>query len=549
MPGVSYDPTNNPYSNPANYYSVFGAPPEGTGDVSGNTNSFNSSGTAFGTGTSGTPWINPGGYERTQAGSDYFLGYNNGAINLGAPGVSLSTSYLPNQSLMGSLMDTSLSSPYLPTSSLGSIFGNVGGFLNDPSQSLGSAYDYLTGLPGQASNWLTTLGNDPRSGLGQFGDLLNGGFNLFGQGATMFGNLFGGDGGAATGTGGTPRASGDSNWNFGSGGSGGGLSGLLSLLAAGGVGALNGFGTQSGVTTTSQAPWLAQQPYLMRGYDQASQLLNKGPQQFFPGQQVAGQSADTTGSQGMLRTGVNQATGNFDQLGQYLTGMATGAKPTIGAKTDYGQDQLLRDTIGGKFLDPATNPYLQKTFDLASRNVQNATDNQFGMAGRYSSENGPGGAYAHAAMTGQGDLATKLFGGAYADERGIQNDALKTALGYNVADTARDVAAGNLDLAGRRSGMDAVGAYANLNDSRLRNFDALNKSGQQQDIYDQRLIDAEKEKFDFGQNAPYEAIKRYMASIGGPTGSETSTPWEKNKTAETIGLIAQLLGLGGRAFA
>src|SRR5574340_335066 len=42
--------------------------------------------------------------------------------------------------------------------------------------------------------------------------------------------------------------------------------------------------SRTGVYTT---PWTAAQPYLQQGYNAASQLLNTGGQQYYPGQQVA----------------------------------------------------------------------------------------------------------------------------------------------------------------------------------------------------------------------------------------------------------------------
>lgn len=493
-------------------------------------------------GTAGyDPYYNPG----TVQGADYSLGFNNGTISLGAPGVNISSDYLNNpsggviNSLGGGVM---AGNQYVPTSSLGSIFGNIGGFLNDPSGSFNSAYDYLAGLPADVRSGFQSFVNDPRSGLARTGDFLSGsGMNLYNGATSVYDYLFGGgSSGQQSGAAGQQPG----GMLAGGGQQGGGLSGLLALLGAGGAAALNGFGTEQGVTTTSQAPWLAQQPYLMGGYERANQLLNGGGPQYFGGKQVADRSADTTGAGDMLRSQIGRTSGNFDQLGQYLTGMASGPKPGIGPQTDYGQAGLLRDTIGGKFLDPETNPYLKKTFDMAAGRVQSAVDSQFAGGGRMGS-----GAQAAAANAGYGDLATKIYGGAYDMERGIQNDALKTALGYNVADTQRDVSAGNLALAGNRQGMDAVGAYTNLNNAALQNFGALNASGQQQDIYNQSLINAEKEKFDFEQNAPWQNLQRYLASIQGNVGSETSTPFYRNKTNESLGLASNLLGLFGKAFA
>lgn len=98
---------------------------------------------------------------------------------------------------------------------------------------------------------------------------------------------------------------------------------------------------------------------------------------------------------------------------------------------------LLNQTIGGKFLDPESNPMLMSTYQQAAR----------GLADAYSTGTAPqlmsqaaqagalgGSAYGQAAAQSRyglgqnlANLATDIFGGAYNTERGLQNQAMQFA--------------------------------------------------------------------------------------------------------------------------
>lgn len=160
-------------------------------------------------------------------------------------------------------------------------------------------------------------------------------------------------------------------------GSGGGLGALIGA-AAGGLGAN---GKPAGqVTTTQDVPdW--QRPYIQQLMQQAQ--------------------------------GVYGANGPGNQS---LIGPAT---------------QQMQDTIGGKYLDPNTNPYLDQTYRHAAGLVNANVASTFENANRYGS-----GAHQGVLQEGLNNLATNIYGGNYQQERTRQQAASTAAPAFTTGAAA-----------------------------------------------------------------------------------------------------------------
>lgn len=107
-------------------------------------------------------------------------------------------------------------------------------------------------------------------------------------------------------------------------------------------------------TTTSSAPWEAQQPYLLKGFKAAGNLFDSGGfnQEYFPGQTVAGVTPATTQSWNMA------------------TNRATAGSPNLKAAQDYNLGILKGDFT-------ALNPLLSR--------AQQGVNSAYAQAGRYGS--------------------------------------------------------------------------------------------------------------------------------------------------------------------
>lgn len=122
--------------------------------------------------------------------------------------------------------------------------------------------------------------------------------------------------------------------------------------------------------------------------------------------------------------------------GPYTAGLTDTEKQGIASLRDLANTSFLRDTMSGKYLDPASNPYLSKTADIISRRM----GEQFGQAtdaidSRVNRQGFWGGS-AHQGMmdqarndlaTRQGEALNSLYGNAYNSERDRQFQALGSA--------------------------------------------------------------------------------------------------------------------------
>lgn len=89
-----------------------------------------------------------------------------------------------------------------------------------------------------------------------------------------------------------------------------------------------------------------------------------------------------------------------------------------------GQD-LVSQTLQGQFLSPNSNPYLQAQFNEGADQITNRLNTSFARSGRDLAAGRP------AAADDLGNFAANLYGNAYNMERGMQQNALNQAQGYD----------------------------------------------------------------------------------------------------------------------
>src|SRR5688572_19799190 len=133
--------------------------------------------------------------------------------------------------------------------------------------------------------------------------------------------------------------------------------------------------------TTSVSPPAFQLPYLQYGLGQAKSLYGQGAQVVPFSQQS-------------------------EQAIQGVTDRATGGSPLVGAAQQYAQKSLQGGFLG-------SNPYLDQTFEQARLATQGGLASEFARSGRNVS--------ASEGLRSQqmNDLATKIYGGAYGQERAL----------------------------------------------------------------------------------------------------------------------------------
>jgi hypothetical protein len=219
-------------------------------------------------------------------------------------------------------------------------------------------------------------------------------------------------------------------------------------------------GSMQGSQTSE--PWWAQAQRLHQEvYPEASRLYRSGPLQYYPGQTVATQSPYTH---------------------QAIENLATQGRPE--SLTGQGQAQFGK-TIAGDYLTLDSNPYLKSALSNTMNDIQGRVAGTFGTRGGNNY-----GSSAHQEWLGRNlmEAASPILNQNYQTERGRQ---------LNAAQLAPQIG--------------AAGATA------------LGQAGAMNDAYQQALINADKARFDFQQNAPWDALAKYQGILSGNLGSSTVT--------------------------
>lgn len=262
---------------------------------------------------------------------------------------------------------------------------------------------------------------------------------------------------------------------------------------------MSGGGGSTSTNTIQKAdPWSAAQPYLKGALaDAAKWYQGNAGRTFFPGSTVVPFSPFTEQALGM-----------------------TADRAMAGSPLIRSAQTNLQNTVEGDFLDPSSNPWLSRTFDLAAGKVRSAIDSQFNASGGY------GGSLHEGAMAENlGDLATKIYGGNYDAERTRQLQSM-----FFAPQMAQQDYFDAAQMAGVGS------AY----EGQAGNY----------------LSDAIK-RWEFSQNEPFMRLQQLASLInpiagqGGTTQSTTTQPSNSNTFSNVLGTglgltsLASALGLFG----
>jgi hypothetical protein len=207
--------------------------------------------------------------------------------------------------------------------------------------------------------------------------------------------------------------------------------------------------------TTTTAPPAWQAPYIQYGLGQARDQYQQGGTPVVPFSPYS------------------------EQALQGVADRATGGSPLVGAAQQYAQKSLQGGFLG-------SNPYLDQTFNKAALQTQNQLSSEFARSGRNVD--------ASEGLRSQqlNDLGTQIYGGAYNQERQLQQGVLNSAVPLANQDY--------VDLAQLRgAGTDVEGL--------AREY----------------------------ANAPGNALDQYLGRVTGNFGSTTSTPLYRNSGTAAVG--------------
>ena len=263
-----------------------------------------------------------------------------------------------------------------------------------------------------------------------------------------------------------------------------------------------------GSTTTVQKadPWAGQQPYLQDIFQQAQQLYNAGGMapNYYPGQTVAGQSdwtkqalqmqADRAQSGSPLITNASNAMNNI------TTGQALAGNQGLNTLNQLAQED---------------NPYVDELYNRANSQVQANLDGNFNRAGRYGS-----GAHEAAAADAANNLAAQMYSSLWdkrADAAQSAGQLYNTGIGQQV-------------VAGQTGQQLANQAYTDA--------EALSQAGGMMDDYNQQLINADIDRYNYNQQKALLALQNYNNLIQGSYGGTSTTTGQQSNSGSTLGNVA-----------
>jgi len=331
-----------------------------------------------------------------------------------------------------------------------------------------------------------------------------------------------------------------------------------STVAGGVIGGLTGGGGQENFGPGNYIPKWMKQDWQNAGNNmwdiQAPEYFNKDT--------VAGMNPYLQQNlQSMAGYGQQGGMGYNNAAMQGLAG-ANALQQGMGGGLDY-MNQLRQ---GG----PNQFQYDQGTYDQVMGNLQPGMQGQYDAAMRdptrqFNEQTLPG--INMGSIGSGGSFGTKAFNQGAIASRGLQDRAADTASGIwsNAANQANQAAYGaggqNLQSANNMQGdlLRNYGNYAQLGGNLLNNSHQImqgglnmgNLAGGQQQAYDQSLVDAEKARWDFNQNQPWDQFNRQMQGVnyfraGGPGGGGTNTGFSNAMNGAQTGMaLFNMFNQGG----
>jgi len=259
--------------------------------------------------------------------------------------------------------------------------------------------------------------------------------------------------------------------------------------------------------TTVAEPWAGAQPYITKGYQEASGIYDKFSPQYYGGVTQSGFSPDQLTAQAGVRDWATKGAPNVmnPALSAYQYGTGTGVLDV--AKNPYVKDMAAQ---------AAKDAYGQLTPQLAG--IRSGAIQSGGYGG------GRQGIAEGLAIGGAADAATKaaanIYGQAYGQGLGHQAQTL--------GQTGALIGAG------------------------FQPYTQLGQSGAEQQAREQRLIEDAKAAHDFQQNLPYNRLSQYTGSIAGTSGLLGNAGISTSPGQSTIGQLGNVAmmagGLGWKPF-
>ena len=280
-------------------------------------------------------------------------------------------------------------------------------------------------------------------------------------------------------------------------------------------------GSSGGTTTTKTEPWDGQKAYLTTAMQAADSLFqpyikrnaqgdvtglktvnNALAPAYYSGNTVAPQSAWTKQALQMQAQRALNGSPLVDAASKGITNIVNG-----GALNSNAGLNVLNE------MSQADNPYVDELYQRANNQAQASLDSNFNRAGRYGS-----GQHEAAAADAANNLAAQMYGGLW-DKRA--QAAQNAASAYNTGIGQQVVGANTAQQLAQQPYTDAA---------------MLSEAGGVTDDYQQQLINAAIDRYNYEAQRPLQALSTYNQLISGNYGG-TSTAQGQQATGSRAGGI------------
>jgi hypothetical protein len=252
-------------------------------------------------------------------------------------------------------------------------------------------------------------------------------------------------------------------------------------------------------TEESSGPWEPQQPYILKGFEEASKIYKKGVPDYYPGETLAGFDPAETAAQ------------------QATMGYAMGPRA---AAQQAGAERSLLQGLSGQIDPNAYNPMVNA---LTSNVIGNLQENVLPGIRQQQIRYQPGGS-SRGSLEQNKAIANAVTSGMTKPIAGMYTNA------YNQAQQ-RAVQSGQL--------------YPSIMGAPLSMYGAMGRVGADRRGMTQRSIDADIARYNYQTNSQANALKNYMAAITGNYGSVGSSSTETTRPGPSgMDNLGQLVSLG-----
>lgn len=292
-------------------------------------------------------------------------------------------------------------------------------------------------------------------------------------------------------------------------------------------------GSQSQTTTTTPDP--TTEAWRQTIFNRGNTLLNQGPPAYYPGSTVAPFSPQTQSGLQQLENYAGGPAPNLQNANDAAARALSGFNPATGAAaaTAYGAG----DTAGrlspmlSTFLS-GSNPFLEQMFASGAGKVTDSVNSQFAKAGRY----GPNASYGAGLSKGLGDLYTGIYAPAYETNMNRALAATQTLGDTMAADENRRLSGastlgsiysqGNADASQATNNLSSIYSYGTAPAALTQGVGSI------YDQQNQELTDADVNRYNYTQNAPWQYLQQFADMMNGlPTfGTQSSTGTSKTKS-------------------